>query len=288
MPRQRDSGIEGRANEVRPLDPSLLLFVPGDRPDRFTRALTSDATGIILDLEDAVQCDRKGFARNAVRAFLDAQSDLSRVTVRVNHTNTTFGRDDLAMLSEACRVAAVVVPKVDCSADLDLVSDALDRIPQIAMIESAMGIVHSEAIARGRHVVALAFGPYDLAASLGGYDEADVMLPHRAHVLVVARAAGIAAIDGPSREFHDIAVTRRDAFQARRLGFDGKLLIHPKQIATVRDSFAPSESEIVQARRIIDAAQARRAVALDGAMIDAPILLAARRTLQRAVSSSHR
>ena len=105
-------------------DPSLLLFVPADRPDRFVKALDSGATGAILDLEDAVSLDRKDAARDAVRAFLDAHDDLSRVAVRVNPAGTPDGRADLAMLAGARRAAAVVVPKVGDTHDLGGISDA--------------------------------------------------------------------------------------------------------------------------------------------------------------------
>ncbi len=105
-------------------------------------------------------------------------------------------------------------------------------------------------------MLALAFGPYDLAAELGGESDADVMLPHRARMLVAARAAGRWAIDGPSREYGDPAIPARDALHARRLGYDGKLLIHPAQLAPVRAAFTPSADEVAYARRIVDAAAA--------------------------------
>jgi citrate lyase subunit beta/citryl-CoA lyase len=263
-------------------DPSLLLFVPADRPDRFVKALDSGATGAILDLEDAVSLDRKDLARESVRAFLDAHEDLSRVAVRVNPAETADGRADLAMLAGARRAAAVVVPKVGDTHDLGRISDAVDDLPQIVLIESARGVAHCETIAGGPNVLALAFGPYDLAAELGGETDIDVMLPHRARMLVAARAAGRWAIDGPSREYGDPAIPARDAVHSRRLGYDGKLLIHPAQLAPVRAAFAPSDDEVVYARRIIEAAQRSNPAVLDGTMIDPPIIIAAERVLRRA------
>src|ERR1700736_5490521 len=157
-----------------PLDPSLLLFVPADRPDRFVKALESAASGAILDLEDAVSPDRRAFARDQVRTFLGTQGDLSRVAVRVNPADTPDGRADLAMLAGARRAAAVVVPKVGDTRDLGGVGDAGGDLPQIVLIESARGVAHCETIAGGPHVLALAFGPYDLAAELGGESDLDV------------------------------------------------------------------------------------------------------------------
>ena len=263
------------------LDPLALLFVPGDRPDRFARALAGGASGAILDLEDAVALDRKGRARDDVRAWLAAQGDLSCVCVRVNPPATADGQADLAMLAQAPRIAAVVVPKTGAAHDLTQVSAVLGDLAQIALIESARGVAHCEAVAAAPHVVALAFGPYDLAAELGGESSADVMLPHRARMLVAARAAGRWAIDGPSREYGDPAIPARDAEHARRLGYDGKLLIHPAQIAPVRAAFAPSPAEVAYAERIVAAAATSSPAVLDGTMIDTPILTAAPRVLRR-------
>jgi citrate lyase subunit beta/citryl-CoA lyase len=264
------------------LDPSLLLFVPADRPERFGKALGSGATGAILDLEDAVAPDRKAYAREQVQAFLDAHDDLARVAVRINPADTPDGRHDLAMLAGARRPGAVVVPKVGDAGDCGAVSDVVGDLPQIVLIESARGLAHCETIALAPHVLALAFGPYDLAAELGGVTENDVMLPHRARMLVAARAATRWAIDGPSREYGDPSIPARDADHARRLGYDGKLLIHPAQLEPVRAAFAPSAADVDYARRIVAAAQRSNPAVLDGTMIDPPIVIAAERVLRRA------
>jgi citrate lyase subunit beta / citryl-CoA lyase len=265
-----------------PLDPSLLLFVPADRPERFVKALGAGGTGAILDLEDAVAPDRKAYAREQVRAFADAHDDLSRVVVRINPPDTLDGREDLAMLAGTRRVAAVVVPKVGDVRDCARVAEAAGDLPQIVIVESARGLAHCETIAEAPHVLALAFGPYDLAAELGGTSDADVMDPHRARMLVAARAAQRWAIDGPSREYGDASIPARDAERARRMGYDGKLLIHPAQLAPVRAAFAPSDDEVAYARRILEAAQRSNPAVLDGTMIDPPIVTAAKRILSRA------
>lgn len=265
-----------------PLDPSLLLFVPADRPERFGKALGSGASGAILDLEDAVSPDRKAYARDQVRAFLDAHDDLTDVVVRVNPAETPDGKRDLAMIAGARRPGAVVVPKAGEPGDCDRVANEIGSIPQIVLIESARGLAHCEAIALAPHVLALAFGPYDLAAELGGVTDIDVMLPHRARMLVAARAAGRWAIDGPSREYGDPSIPARDADHARRLGYDGKLLIHPSQLAPVRAAFAPSDDDVAYARRIVEAAVRSNPAVLDGTMIDPPIIIAAERVLRRA------
>jgi citrate lyase subunit beta/citryl-CoA lyase len=265
-----------------PLDPSLLLFVPADRPDRFAKALASPASGAILDLEDAVSPDRRAFARDQVRAFLRAHDDLSRVAVRINPADTADGRADLAMLAAVPRPAALVVPKVGHAGDVARVTAAVGDVPLIVIIETARGIARCEVIAEAPHVLALAFGPYDLAAELGGETTDDVMDPHRARMLVAARAAQRWAIDGPSREYGDPTIPTRDAEHARRMGLDGKLLIHPAQLAPVRAAFAPTEEQVAYARRIVEAARHANPAVLDGTMIDPPIIIAAERLLSRA------
>ncbi|BDE04948.1 citryl-CoA lyase [Vulcanimicrobium alpinum] len=262
-------------------DPSLLLFVPADRPERYAKAIASGATGAILDLEDAVSPDRKAFAREQVRAFLAAGDDRARTAVRINPADGPEGVADLAMLASAPSAAAIVVPKANDRADLERVSDAAGDVPLIAIVETARGVVNCERLAATAHVLALAFGPYDLAAELGGDTSADVMLPHRARLLIAARAAGCLAIDGPSREYGDPAIPARDAEHAKRLGYDGKLLIHPAQLAPVRAAFAPTADEVAYARRIVDAAARANPAVLDGTMIDPPIILAAERVLRR-------
>ncbi len=269
---------------VSGFDPSLLLFVPGDRPDRFAKALASAATGAILDCEDAVAPDRKAEARASVAAFLATAPDRSRVAVRINPPATPDGIDDLAMLAAAPHPAAIVVPKASDPRELERIAAQLRGVAIIALIETAAGLAHCEDVAGASGVLALAFGPYDLAAELGGESARDVMLPHRARMLVAARTCGCWAIDGPSREYGDPAIPAGDAEHARRLGFDGKLLIHPAQIAPVRAAFAPSDAELAYARRIVSAAERGSPAVLDGTMIDAPIVTAAERTVRRATT----
>jgi citrate lyase subunit beta/citryl-CoA lyase len=267
-------------------DPSLLLFVPGDRPDRFLKALAGGASGAILDCEDAVAPDRKDVARAAVREFLSTQADLSRVAVRINPADTPAGRADLAMLAEVPAPAALVVPKSNDAAALASVGALVPGRPIIALIETARGLAACEQIAAAPNVIALAFGPYDLAAELGGETARDVMLPHRARMLVAARASLRWALDGPSREYGDPTIPADDAEHARRLGYDGKLLIHPAQIAPVRAAFTPSPDELAYAKRIVAAAERGSPAVLDGTMIDAPIVTAALRTVRRAGSAA--
>jgi len=265
---------------VSAFDPSFLLFVPGDRPDRFEKAARSAASGAILDLEDAVAPGNKDAARIATARYLSQTAGDPRALVRINALGTPWFADDCAMVA-AARVPALLAPKVGAPADLDALVARCGEIAIVALIETAACVVHAAAIAAHPACTALAFGPYDLAADLGGSDDRTTMHPHRAHVAVAARAAGVVALDGPSAGFDDPARVEDDARYARTLGFEGKLLIHPAQIAPARRGFAPRADELARAERIVAAAAAAMPAVLDGTMIDAPMLAAARRTLAR-------
>jgi citrate lyase subunit beta/citryl-CoA lyase len=268
---------------VGAFDPTFLLFVPGDRPDRFGKAVASQATGAILDLEDAVAPERKDSARSAVAAFLSASPDVTRVAVRVNAAGTPWFDDDLDAL-RALPLGAVVVPKADGAETLDAIATTLRDVPIVALIESSFGVIAAEEIAAHEACIALAFGPYDLAADLGGTPEWNAMLPHRARMLVAARAFGRLAVDGPTATFADADVVANDAADAARLGYDGKMLIHPAQIDAARGAFRPTDDQLERARRIIAAAEHAMPAVVDGAMVDEPMLAAARRIVARATS----
>jgi citrate lyase subunit beta/citryl-CoA lyase len=263
------------------LDPSFLLFVPGDRPDRFDRALLGGTTGAILDLEDAVAVERKLMARAAVAGYLGGAQTMRAVAVRVNAEGSPWFEDDLSML-RGRTIAAIVVPKAEAPETLERISSALGDPGCIAILESARGILAAERIAAHRCCIALAFGPYDHAANLGGVSDWDVMLPYRAAMLVAARAHGKAAIDGPSTILRERSPVFDEARHVARLGYDGKLLVHPDQIAVVRSAFRPTSDEFARAQRILEAGSRSMPAVVDGTMIDEPMLAAARRVVSRA------
>ncbi|HEY0798230.1 MAG TPA: CoA ester lyase [Candidatus Baltobacteraceae bacterium] len=266
-------------------DPLFMLFVPGDRPDRFESAKSSGASAMVLDLEDAVSADRKRLARDAVAAYLDSEPDLSRVVVRLNPASSPWFEEDLKML-RVRHAGAVMVAKVPHASALDAIAKALGGMQLIALTESAGGVLNAAEIAAHPSCIALAFGPYDLAADLGGSAEWDAMLAHRSHVLLAARVHRKLAIDGPTIVFANPERAESDARAAMRLGFDGKLLIHPSQVSPVRAAFRPSEAEVAHAIRIVEAAKRAVPAVLDGVMIDGPLLLAAERIVRRAKATA--
>ena len=257
---------------------SVLLFVPGDRPERFVKAIESGADAAILDLEDAVAPHRKRVARAAVREALERGL---RAYVRINPSGGDPGRADLAELA-GCAPLAVMLPKAATADDVAAVRRALPGIPVVALIESIDGLRQADAIARAPGVAGLAFGAFDLCAELGARPVAEVLAPLRSAVVVAARSAGVAAYDTPFLALEDEAGLVADARRALDFGFDGKLAIHPKQVAPVRAIFTPSAEELERARAIVRAGHGGGVAVVDGAMVDAPIFAAARRVLARA------
>lgn len=257
-----------------------LLFVPGDRPERFDTALASGADAVILDLEDAVPPAGKPGARRAIANWIDAARP---VILRINAADTAWFEYDLAL----CRhpgVAAIMLPKAQAGPDLAHVAT---QRATIALVESAQGILDLPAIAATPGVIRLALGAIDLALDLDTTCPEASFEPLRLRMTVASRAAGLPGpIDGVTTDFNDPAAIAADATAARALGFTGKLCIHPAQIAPLHDALRPSEALLARARAIVaaDAASGGAAVSLGGEMLDRPVVERARRALRYAES----
>lgn len=258
-----------------------LLFVPGSRPERFDKALAAGASAVIIDLEDAVAPADKDAARAAVAAWLQHHH---AVVLRINGVDTPWFADDLALCG-AAGVAAVMVPKAERAETLAAVAAAGARA-LLPLVESAAGLAGLAALAAAPGVQRLAFGSIDLQVDLGMKDATeDELLPVRLQLVLASRLAGIGApVDGVSTAIDDEARLQLDVQRARRLGFAGKLCIHPRQVGPVNAGMAPSVAELAWARRVLDAAGAAggAAAAVDGKMVDKPVLLRAEALLREA------
>ena len=264
-----------------------VLFVPGNRPDRFDKALAAGASAVIIDLEDAVAPADKTSARAAVAAWLRPQHG---VILRINSADTPWFEDDLALCG-AAGVAAVMYPKAESAQTLAIIS-AAGAPALLPLVESAAGLAHLAALAAAPSVWRLAFGAIDLQVDLGMKDASeDELLPFRLQLLLASRLAGIGApLDGVSTAIDDEARLQQDVQRARRLGFGGKLCIHPRQLAAVQAGMAPSAQELAWARRVLAAAGGAQgaAVAVDGKMVDKPVLLRAQALLNEAAGAPER
>ena len=270
---------------------SNFLFVPGTRPERFLKALDSGASGVILDLEDAVAEEDKETARAAIRStwpqFSDEQK--KRLVIRTNSPGSKFYSADL-ILAQELQVACILIPK---SESLDQINGAALILPNTAiipMIETALGLHHLNEIANSNQVLRLALGNLDLQADLGMMCDAQEteLQTARYQIVLASRLAQITPpVDGVTPSTDDLPRITDDAERAKRMGFGAKLCIHPKQVAIVQVAFMPTEEEVHWAQRVIEADKASKggAVKLDGKMIDRPVVLLAKRTL--AIAGKH-
>lgn len=259
------------------------LFVPADRPERFPKALGAGAHAVIIDLEDAVAPEAKSAARDALQAWL-AGPDARPVHVRVNAQQTPWFAQDLALCAHPL-VEGIVLPKAEAAEQVAAAVHAAPGTPVLPLIETALGIENLRPVARAPGVQRLVFGSIDFQADLGIEDEGEALLPFRAQLVLVSRLAGLQSpVDGVTTALDDEQAIAGDTARARRLGFGAKLCIHPRQVAAVSRGFMPSEPEIDWARRVLRAAHdsAGAAVAVDGKMVDTPVLLRARSLLDRA------
>jgi len=255
-----------------------LLFVPASRPERYSKAIEAGADGVIIDLEDAVATSDKDAARASLAAWLNPAHP---VLVRINAANTPWFVADLELLARA-GVRAVVLPKAEHTDDVAVASKAGNGLPVFPLIESALGFEQRMALAHANNVERLIFGQFDFQADMNMRCNEEELLPFRAGLVLASRLAGIAApIDGPCAAIDDTDTLQADAQRSRRLGFGGKLCIHPRQVAVVNRCFSPAEDEVDWARRVVemDAVSGGGAVAVDGKMVDRPLVLRATRIL---------
>lgn len=254
------------------------LFVPADRPERIAKAVASGADAVAIDLEDAVAPEAKKGARAAL-ADLPPQS--VPVIVRVNAPATAWHADDVAVVV-ARPDFGLMLPKAEDPALVDALGRRLGKDRMfIPLVESALGIHRAAELARASGVTQLAFGPADFCNDIACDASSEALLLARSTLVIAARVGDLSApIDGPCFDFRDPARTREEARHAEGLGFGGKLAIHPAQVPWIRAAFSPTEAEIAWARRVV-AGAGGGAVAVDGVMVDAPLVARARRILAR-------
>jgi citrate lyase subunit beta/citryl-CoA lyase len=261
-----------------------LLFVPGDRPERFDKAAASGAHEVILDLEDAVAPEAKARAREAVAACLAGGR---RAIVRINSQQTPWFEDDLAMLRAAPSATAMLAKAEPES--LAATAAALPGQRLIALLETARGWLGLRTMVAVPGLARVAFGSIDFEAETGIADDGEAMTAVRTQIVLESCAAGLQApIDGVSVGFDDAAAMRGHALRSRQLGFGGKLCIHPRQVAPVNAAWLPTPDEVLWANRVLAAFEAGGggAIALDGKMVDKPVVDRARRIVADAAAAA--
>jgi citrate lyase subunit beta/citryl-CoA lyase len=275
-----------------------LIFVPGNRENMLERARSFDADIIMVDLEDSVPPGEKATAREMAREWVPAlQNEGKRVMVRVNSLDTGLTRAELeAVVSPSLH--GISLGKVESGRDIRTVDSLLSPLEAsagleigslriIPWIETAKALWDARAIAESsRRVVAIAFGAEDFTNDMG-IERSDmgkeVRVP-RAMVPIAARAGEVGALDSPFVRFRNPDALKKDARRARRMGYTGKFAIHPAQLETINETFSPSAEEVEYARRVVEAwdaaeASGRGSLALDGRMVDVPVVKRAQNLL---------
>jgi citrate lyase subunit beta / citryl-CoA lyase len=281
-----------------------FLFVPGDSERKLARGPAAGPDGLILDLEDSVAADRKLVARDMVLAYLKSNDRKGpRLYVRVNALDTGLTLADLAVVMQG-RPDGIVFPKCVGQAELDLLAHYLDalearegidagatRILTIATESAAAVLALATAPSRHARLIGHSWGGEDLMADLGAlakgpepglYD--DTFKLARTVNLMASVAAGVTAYDTVYPDIRNIAGLRAEATDARRMGYGGKIAIHPDQVAIIHEVFTPSAQEVDWAQRVIAAFESNPGsgvLTLDGKMLDKPHLVLARRLLAR-------
>jgi len=252
-----------------------VLYIPGSRDRALDKARNLPIDAVIFDLEDAVAIDEKENARHTLKAALDAGGYGARVKiVRINGLDTQWGADDARTVAEM-DADAVLLPKVDSAADVEALAALIPGdLPIWAMMETPRGMLNAAEIAAHPRMAGFVMGTNDLAKELQSRFRPDrlAMLGSLSLCLLAARAEGLVIVDGVYNAFKDEEGLARECEQGRDMGFDGKTLIHPAQVAVCNEAFAPSESEVDLARRQIAAFEETEANGGGVAVVDGRIV----------------
>ena len=275
-----------------------FIFVPGNRENMLERAKSFKADVIMVDLEDSVPSGEKVAARDMAKDWVPAVCRQGqRVMVRVNSLDTGLTRSELETLVSP-DLYGISLGKVESKwniRDVDRMLYAIEPLAGVepgstkvvAWAETASALVDARDIAASsQRVIALAFGAEDFTNYMGieRSDSGDEVHVPRSLVPVAARAANVASLDSPFVAFQDPEALRADAQKARQMGFTGKHAIHPAQLDIINEVFSPAPDEVAYARRIMDAwdkaeAEGRGSLALDGRMVDVPVVKRAQNLL---------
>jgi citrate lyase subunit beta/citryl-CoA lyase len=281
-----------------------LLFVPGDSERKQTKAVDSGADALLLDLEDSVAAPQLPAARARVRELLTARTDRSRqqLWVRVNALSSGILLQDLVAVFPGAP-DGIVLPKASTPAEVAEVGNYLAALEAregravgatkllVIATETPQALLTLSTYTPDARIAGLTWGAEDLSAAIGVTGKTDqqgaltfTFQLARSLCVITSAALGVQAIDGVYTDFRDAAGLKREADEARRDGFSGKLAIHPDQAGPINAAFQPSAAEIEWARRVVAAfaaAPAAGVINLDGKMVDKPHLVQARRILDR-------
>ncbi len=277
-----------------------MMFVPGNNPKMINSADIYGADSLMFDVEDAITITEKDTARYLVANALKALQFHSETVVRINHpTQTPFGMDDLKIILPA-KPNMIRLPKVEDISEVELVSNEIERVEKennwskgtiniIGAIESVKGLYNVREICKHPRMMAIALGAEDFIANLKTQrTKTGIELYYaRSEILMAARDAGIQCMDTVFSDINDMEGFDREVTNSRDMGFDGKSVIHPKQINEVHRIYTPNDNQLHHALKVLaafeDSTKNHKGVlAVDGKMIDGPIVVRAKRVVNQA------
>lgn len=280
-----------------------MMFIPGNNPAMMQDAFIYGPDSIMLDLEDSVTMTEKDAARMLVfHALQTIDYGDTEMVVRINPLNTPHGKKDVeAMVKAGTHI--IRMPKTETAEEVKELEAEIEKVEKelgcvgrtkiMAAIESALGVINAYQIAvASKRMIGIALGAEDYCANLKAQrtPEGKELLLARETIIVAARAAGIDAIDTVYSNLNDMDTFRKEVEFIKTLGFDGKSIINPRQIEIVNEVFAPKEKEIEKARTIIAAIKEAAekgsgVIAVNGKMVDRPVVLRAQRVIDLAIAS---
>ena len=280
-----------------------MMFVPGNNPGMMADAYIYGPDSIMLDLEDSVTMAEKDTARLLVyNALKTIDYGNTEMVVRINPLNTPYGKKDIEAVVKA-GVDVIRMPKTETAEEVIEVEREIERVEKeigclgrtliMAAIESALGVVNAYSIATAsKRMMGIALGAEDYSANLKTQrtPEGSELLLARETIVVAARAAGIDALDTVYSNLNDMETFRNEVEAIKKLGFDGKSIINPRQIEVVNEVFAPKEKDIQKSLTILAAIKEAEkkgsgVIAVNGKMVDRPVVLRAQRTIDLAIAS---
>lgn len=265
-----------------------FLFVPGNRSDRFDKALSTCADYIILDLEDAISPKEKAKARDLIDNWFNKQNRvINELLIRVNGIDTSWYDDDIRLI-KSLPIKGLVIPKVEKSEVINSASDALgeDKI-LVALLETVTGIINIRELASHKKISCIAFGGADFRVDSGIEGDERELDYIRTKIVLESQYAGLyRPIYSVTEDINNQARLESDVVTAKQFGFGGKLCIHPDQIDIVNKGFMPNASDIAWANNVISKINlaGNDAVAIDGKLIDKPIIERAKHILNSVIS----
>ena len=280
-----------------------MMFVPGNNPGMMADAFIYGPDSIILDLEDSVTMAEKDTARLLVyNALKTIDYGDTEMVVRINPLNTPYGKKDIEAVVKA-GVDVIRMPKTETADEVREVEAEIEKVEKelgclgrtkiMAAIESALGVVNAYAIATAsKRMMGIALGAEDYCANLKTQrsPEGIELLLARQTIVVAARAAGIDALDTVYSNLNDMETFRKEVELIKQLGFDGKSVINPRQIPVVNEVFIPKQKDIDKAMRVVAAIKEAEkkgsgVIAVNGKMVDRPVVLRAQRVIDLALAS---